>query len=252
MGLAGDTAHWELAMTLLVALRGQDGIVVATDSRGTFGDPRGVTAQNDAQKKLYVASKYSAILTAGSGELGAAVMSEILQAVKDKEGVTTIMDQARTLLRTKYGDWFAKFAIQPLPNPLSPLRPDLALILAGYDTDPAGRPTEQRIFQLISQTDFAPMLHNYGFALAGVAQYALYLLNRLYEKDSTVEKLKALAAYVITETASQDGKVGGPVQMATITPDSGSKELTSDEIDAVLKHNERRSKVLRDSFFGEK
>jgi 20S proteasome alpha/beta subunit len=65
-------------MTLLVALRGSDGIVAATDSRGTFGDPRGVTAQNDSQKKLYTSSKYTGILTAGAGELGAAVMADVL------------------------------------------------------------------------------------------------------------------------------------------------------------------------------
>lgn len=51
-------------MTLLVSLRGSDGLVVASDSRGTFGDPRGVTAQNDAQKKLYVVSKYTVIIVA--------------------------------------------------------------------------------------------------------------------------------------------------------------------------------------------
>lgn len=36
-------------MTLLIALKGKDGLVMASDNRGTFGDPRGVTAQNDAQ-----------------------------------------------------------------------------------------------------------------------------------------------------------------------------------------------------------
>lgn len=69
-------------MTLLVALSGADGLGVASDSRGTFGDPRGVTAQNDSQKKLYVASKYSAILAAGAGELGAQLMAEVTAAVR--------------------------------------------------------------------------------------------------------------------------------------------------------------------------
>jgi 20S proteasome alpha/beta subunit len=123
------------------------------------------------------------------------------------------------------------------------------LIIAGYDVDAAGQPTEQRIFQLISQADFAPMLHNYGFALSGVAQYGLYLLNRLYESDSTVDQLTALAAYVITETASQDGKVGGRVQMATITPSNGCRELDPDEVAKIVEHNQRRSKALKDSFF---
>lgn len=53
-------------MTLLVALKGQDGLVLAADSRGTFGDPRGVTAQNDTQQKAHVLSRHFAVLTAGS------------------------------------------------------------------------------------------------------------------------------------------------------------------------------------------
>ncbi len=238
-------------MTLLVALSGADGLVVASDSRGTFGDPRGVTAQNDSQKKLYVTSKYSAILAAGAGELGAQLMGEVTTAVKTIEGVTPIMDATRGLVRAKYGDWFSRFAIQPVQGAPAPVRPDLALLIAGYDVDASGTPTDQRIFQLVSQADFAPMLHNYGFAIQGVAQYALYLLNRLYERGSTVEQLKALAVYVITETASQDGKVGGRVQMAVIRASEGCKELTVDEIGAIVTQNQRRSDALKASFFKE-
>lgn len=163
-------------MTLLVALRGSDGLVVAADSRGTFGDPRGVTAQNDAQKKLYVTSKYTAIMTAGSGELGATIMAQLISKVQGVEGVTPIMEATRDHVRAQYQNWFPKFAIQPLPNATAPSRPDLALLIAGYDLDAEGKPAEQKIYQLISQVDFAPMLHNYGFALTGVAQYALYIL----------------------------------------------------------------------------
>lgn len=223
--------------------------MVAADSRGTFGDPRGVTAQNDSQKKLYTTSKYTAILTAGSGELGAFVMADVMATLKSIEGVTAVMDAARSHVRTKYGDWFARFAIQALPNVAAPVRPDLALLITGYDVDGNGQPTEPRIFQLLSQTDFAPMLHNYGFALSGIAQYALYLLNRLYQSDSTVEQLKALATYVITETASQDGKVGGRVQLATITPTDGCRELSAMDVDAIIAQNSRRSEALKDSFF---
>ena len=75
-------------MTLLVGLRGADGLVVAADSRGTFGDPRGITAQNDQQKKLYITSKYSAVLTAGAGELGANLMESVLKEIQGTEGVT--------------------------------------------------------------------------------------------------------------------------------------------------------------------
>jgi hypothetical protein len=53
-------------------------MVVAADSRGTFGDPRGITAQNDSQKKLYSISKYSAILTAGLVSLARPLWSTFL------------------------------------------------------------------------------------------------------------------------------------------------------------------------------
>lgn len=208
-----------------------------------------MTAQNDSQKKLYVASKYSAILAAGAGELGAQLMTEVTAAVKDIEGVTAIMDAARGLVRSRYGDWFSRFAVQPVPGVPAPVRPDLAFLIAGYDVTADRKPVEQKIYQLISQADFAPMLHNYGFAIAGVGQYALYLLNRLYQRDSTVDQLKALAAYVITETASQDGKVGGRVQMATITPGAGCRELTADDVEAIVTQNHRRSETLKASFF---
>jgi 20S proteasome alpha/beta subunit len=93
------------------------------------------------------------------------------------------------------------------------------------------------------------MLVTHGFAIQGVPQYALYLLNRLYVKEVTMAELKALAAYVIVETASQDGKVGGPVQMATITPDDGCAILGRPAVEEIVDANAARSEQLRRSFF---
>ncbi|MGC1929906.1 MAG: hypothetical protein WA667_13095 [Candidatus Nitrosopolaris sp.] len=60
--------------------------------------------------------------------------------------------------------------------------------------------------------------------------------------------LEHLAAYVITETATQDGKVGGRVQMAIITPNSAARMLNNDEIDSIIVENENRAKGLKDVF----
>jgi hypothetical protein len=91
------------------------------------------------------------------------------------------------------------------------------------------------------------MLHNYGFGVDGVAQYALYLLNRLYDPASVMDDLKCLAAYIIAETASQDGKVGGPIQMATITT-RDSQILAVSAIEEIVRTNQERSRVLKQSF----
>jgi len=248
-------------MSLIVCLRGNDGMVLASDSRGTFGDPRGVTAQNDNQKKVYPLSKYVGCAVAGSGEIGARLMDELIETIRQKnvEGTNNVIGVARELVKRRYDEWFAKFNIQPIAGAQQPVRPDLVLLLGGYDYEeqvsgkqriPITR--KQRIYQMMAPFDFAPMLHDYGFALNGVAQYALYLLNRLYVPDSPIARLLPLAAYVITETASQDGKVGGPVQITTVKPAVGCMELSASDVDNVLAENRTRSEALRESFFGAK
>ena len=39
-------------MTLIVAMKTSESIIMAADSRGMMGDPRGLTAINDNQTKL--------------------------------------------------------------------------------------------------------------------------------------------------------------------------------------------------------
>lgn len=236
-------------MTLILALQGADGIVMAADSRGTFGDPRAVTAQNDSILKVHQLSKYAGVLIAGDGGIATTLLSSWPQDINAAVGVTEVMVNFRNLVRQRIMDWFQYFTIQPT-NPTMPVRPTLTFILAGYDPQPNGTGVPA-IFALPGFTDFAPAKLDYGFALDGVGQYALYLLNRLYRKDRPIQELENLAAYSITETASQDGKVGGPVRMATITPQEGYRQLTDDVVDGIINSNAHRNEALRRSFYGE-
>ncbi len=227
-------------------------MILACDSRGTFGDPRGVTAQNDNMEKIYAVSKYVGVLIAGSADLGSMVIKEIQTqiATKKTEGVTPVMELIRDILVRRFNEWFTGFLIQPVDGAQAPVRPNLVFLVGGYDLNGEGKPTIQRTYNLNSLFNFAPFLIDYGFALEGIPQYALYLLNRLYSQESTVANLIPLAAYVITETASQDGKVGGPVKMLKILPDVGCVSLTAEEINMVIESNIARSKSLKTSFFG--
>ena len=100
---------------------------------------------------------------------------------------------------------------------------------------------------MISNYDFAPNLHDFGFVLLGVVQYALYLLNRLYSTGMELKSLKHLGAYVITETAAQDGKVGGPVQMGVITKEKAYM-LNYEEIQSIINENQNKTKELKNLF----
>ncbi len=240
-------------MTLNVCLKGTDGMVLATDSRGTLGDPRQVTAQNDNMQKVYAISRYVGVLIAGSGESGAMIIAEIQKQIAQRhtEGVTPVMELVRGILINKFNEWFAGFLIQPVQGVPAPIRPDLLFIVAGYEVNANGTASDPKIYSLNCQLNFAPLLIDYGYALQGIPQYALYLLNRLYDANSTIQNLIPLAAYVITETASQDGKVGGPVRILKILPNEGCISLNPEEINKVIESNNNRSKALKTLFFGE-
>jgi 20S proteasome alpha/beta subunit len=83
--------------------------------------------------------------------------------------------------------------------------------------------------------------------MAGVPQYAVCLFHRYYDRNITLERARALAEYLIAETASQDPKVGGPIRIAEVTP-SGYRQLTDDEVALVSSANAALNQNLR-SFF---
>jgi 20S proteasome alpha/beta subunit len=238
-------------VTLIVALKGLDGIVMAADSRGTYGDPRAVTAQNDSMIKLHQLSRHAGLLMAGDAGLGNQLLASWPGDRAASIPTPTLMESFRQHIRNQYGAWFQGFAIQQVHGSTLPVRPNLSFVIAGYDCDATGKASTPTLYNLSSLYDFAPVRLDHGFALDGIAQYALYLFNRLYRDGYSTEKLKSLAAYAITETASQDGKVGGPIRMATISPDEGYIEIPPTDVDALITQNESRSDALRRSFFGE-
>jgi 20S proteasome alpha/beta subunit len=88
-------------VTLIVALQGSNGLVIAADSRGTVGDPRGLTAINDDQTKLFELSTYCGVGLSGASELAAKVIDDLkvsLAASGSLEYADDILGQARRLV----------------------------------------------------------------------------------------------------------------------------------------------------------
>jgi len=237
-------------MSLAIAIQTNKGIAVASDSRGTFGDPRGVTGANDTIQKVYGLTKYTAMAVAGANEIGATLLDLLIPIIKERnfEGIDDVLQATRQLFGSKYDEWFPN--LPPMPPPQAPhlQRPGLVVILAGYRMN-GDRPTEPMLFNLISQLGFVPSLSNYGFAIIGVPQYAIYLLNRLYSKDMSLQSAIELATYCISETATQDGKVGGAIQIAEITKNNGFRAYTKREAENITEENKKQSQSLRRLFF---
>jgi len=228
--------------TLIVVLRATDGIILAGDSRGTVGDPRGLTAIRDTETKLFQLSNHVGMGITGSSELAATIFDNLKPQIQ-REGlayIDEIMQKARGVVKQSYDDWFAKF---PLKD-----RPGLMLVLCGYQQLAEGM-SEPKTYLLASTLDFAPQLFPDGNALAGVVQYAVYLMHRFYDKTMTCAQASRLAAYLITETATQDPKVGGPIKMARIDP-AALTWVSEEEIAKMIKLNEEENQRMRAFFKG--
>jgi len=235
-------------LSLAVAIEASDGIVLGADSRATYGDPRGLTAVNDTVQKIYRLTPRTAIALVGQAETGASLIQRIVAGLAAQPGadVDFAAESIRTIGNQFFGQWFGppQFLMGPA-GPVSVPRPDIWLLLIGFGTN--GKP------KIISQGstppfNFAPNLSTTGFAASGVVPLAVYLLNRLYRRGIALEIAKDLAAYCILETASQDGKVGGPIRLAVARPNEDIVLLGDDEIAEIGRRVDRHRESLRNSF----
>lgn len=227
-------------MSLLVCMKASQAIIMAADSRGTVGDPRGLTAINDTYIKIFPLGRL------GIGLVGASEMGNTLLDELNKKGVGNIadFDQAISKIVSEsaqcFNQWFGN--IPPAQRPI------VVVTVAGHRANAGKKPPEPMIYMLISQTNFAPQLFGHMPCMTGVPQYAVYLAHRYYDPGISVEQAKALAEYLIAETASQDPKVGGPIRIAEITADTGYRELTKEEVEQIHSANEKLNQNLRQFF----
>jgi predicted proteasome-type protease len=236
-------------MTLVATLEGTNGLVVAADSRGTIGDPRGLTAINDTQTKLFRLSKWCGIGISGASELATTLIDGLTAKLDAHICSDEIARITQEHVNDQYTRWFGKRA-WVAPQALRDDRPAIVFTVAGYNGG-NDAPKDPRIWLLTSQLDFAPQLCPNGSMLIGIPQYATYLLHRLYDRRMNTEQLAALAAYLITETATQDPKVGGPVRMAKITKADGYTEVPQDAVEGIIKRNSEQNEKLRRFFYEE-
>ncbi len=230
-------------MTLVVCMKAADGIVLAADSRGTIGDPRGLTAITDTQIKIHQLGKWG-LAMAGASEMGAVLLDELQKntSIGQSANIDELTHLVAEQSRENFTKWFGSISPEN--------RPAVLMTLAGYRFANDKVP-EPMIYMLTSQFNFAPQLFTHGPCMSGIPQYAVYLVHRYYDPGILLENAKALAEYLISETASQDPKVGGPIRIAQITPEKGYEELSEADVQRISKRNQSLNKRLREFFIQE-
>lgn len=225
-------------MTLIVALKCVDGIVIAADSRSTIGDPRGLTAMNDTATKLFKLNESCAVAVSGAGELAFNLVDSIQRELANRKySVDRYAQEAGKKFRQQYAEWFKDMHAEA--------RPAVNFIMVGLEK--LNDIPTPRTYLLTSQTNFALQLAIDGCMLAGIVNYGVYLKHRFYDPSMGIAQALRLAIYLITETATQDPKVGGPIRAAKLTSE-GYVQLTDSEIDGVIEENNQQNAALKKFF----
>jgi 20S proteasome alpha/beta subunit len=236
-------------MTLAISIIAKDGVAIASDSRVTSGDPRGPTTVNDTVKKIFELGDFCGLTIAGDGGLGASVIDVInFELHKNAHyrnfSVDEMLRISSECVIRKYNEWFTSVTFEE--------RPTLHIILTGYRKDIGNSyfTDSPEIFTLHSERNFAP--HRWtllGFMAIGITPLASYILNTLYSKEITLKQALELAVFAILETASQDGKIGKDIQMASFSLRSTFKSYSEEETRLYIAQAEKHRQDLKKAFY---
>ncbi len=236
-------------MTLAISIIAKDGVAIASDSRVTSGDPRGPTTVNDTVKKVFELSDFCGLAIAGDGGLGASIIDLIYYELHKNPNyryfsIDEMLSICCESAIRKYNEWFGSMDFAD--------RPTLHMVLSGYrkDISKSSFIDSPEIFTLHSERNFAP--HRWtllGFMAIGITPLATYLLNTLYTKEITLKHALELAAFAILETASQDGKVGKDIQLASLSLSKPFRIYIQDETYEYIYQADRHRNNLKKAFY---
>lgn len=213
-----------------------DDVVLAADRRGTYGDPRGLVCLDENMTKLHVC---------GPVVLGIVGMpGAILDPVRAfQAGVAVAADPIATLALALRQHYEKNFGLRPFISNGQILdgRPQATVLYADR------RPGAAGLCTLPSELNFTPIPPGPRYVMAGVTNYALYLFQRLWRDNFSVDEALRLGAFLITETSKLDPKVG-PIPDLAVLSASGAKQLDRAEIDKIVAGNDERIARFARSF----
>ncbi|MBM4466921.1 MAG: hypothetical protein FJ014_15445 [Chloroflexi bacterium] len=219
-------------MTLAMALRAIDGLVLATDSRIT-----GKGGTVDTSEKFLQVNRDIGVLTYGLAQPGYEGISQLVLEVNQNQWAhfSKIAGEAARIFQISYENWLTKQKEKRFHGVVG-------FILAGYDN------LETNQFRIMHY-DITPspeqplgglsMRPMPGDLLAAQWHIARYLLTKFYYSEMTVNELTDLAVFLIAETMAVEETVGGPIQMAIVTQTAGFQRVHHQDIIRMLQSRQK-------------
>ncbi len=189
------------------------GIVLATDSRSATEDASGKIGQiTDDSVKLLPVRGDMGVLTHGIRQIGFNGISALSADFPHRDGNKTdsVIARASTISLQADREWGAIY-----PG-FKRSQGDVGYLLAGYDTAIG----KARIFGFPSPAYLACEINN-PYAIEGKWTVAHEQAQNLFKYDLSADAVCAVALFLIQATAEVDPSVGGPAQLAIISPGEG-------------------------------
>ena len=199
-------------MTLIVALRYEEGVVVATDSRAMYID---VPLMREEPPKVETLGKF--IIT-GAGLAGP--LRRIINQIKNDfesspsfsfDNLTEMCEDAIWRFYQKYGERILEEDEEE----------DWTILLASQD----------RMCRIMvrgwAEEEVRYLIEGSGF------QYAEYILKQRYKPNMSEKQAKELAVYVVDQTSKIDPNVGGETYLY-LSNKKGARQVIGEELNEIL------------------
>ena len=203
-------------MTIIVAVKYSNGVVIATDSRVTYGN---LPMMRDQERKIHSLNDKAAITSVGLTGPCDRLSKEI---VKCSEGAGNLaIDEIIEKAEDTMWNFYKRNKERILED--NNEEDDWAIQLYSWN----------KIVD-IEMTGFSQEESNYLCQGSGMP-YAEYILRQRYKPDLTEQECKELTAYAVIQTSRIDPSVGGPLNMAVIDK-KGFRDVPKEEIEEIVEN----------------
>lgn len=209
-------------MSLTIALKVDEGIALAADSRVTEGFTLEGPRTKDNSVKFIRLNDAWGIQTYGNSEIGfsgiTALERTVSEAAPEEFAQKRLREEAGRIFCDASREWSGR-------HPEIPRRDkDTGFVLSGYDRGGDGLTIIN--FQ---SPDFHPSIARQGILLGGQWLVAKYFVKRLFNGDIPLGKAKELAVLALRATMAVEKTVGGEIRLAVVTPADGFRWISETE-----------------------
>ena len=206
-------------MTLVIAAKGADFVVLGADTRGTTLDPSGNRVEINSFRKISSVNTRVAVLLHGEASAANYLLDQLrAERSIDRLGVSQVAQKLYKLGTAQ---------MRETPPSAWKLMPQFGLIVAGVDRPPR-HVAVPKCLGLSTSDGFWP--HSYDhFAIRGKPLIANYLFAQRYKEDLVVNAMTELVAQALYDTMNVDGDVGGDMDVMIIDGE-GSRTLLKEDL----------------------